>query len=177
MTEKESSHFKVIADDVKPDATLKEERGWHKMDVRWLVTGKNMDSKQTVVGRTIMPPGVKSRHAIHRHPNAEEWEYIISGVARKHCRGRNVRSAGRRARIHSAQRLSWTGERLRYGDSRDALGLLRRLEPRGGRLRHSRRRQGLKRRRERRRSVQQSGFPFASLAGPTRVEFSRSARQ
>ena len=85
MTEKESSHFKVIADDVKPDATLKEERGWHKMDVRWLVTGKNMDSKQTVVGRTIMPPGVKSRHAIHRHPNAEEWEYIISGVARKHC--------------------------------------------------------------------------------------------
>jgi quercetin dioxygenase-like cupin family protein len=54
------------------------------MDV-WLVTGKNMASKQTIVGRTIIPPGVKSRHAIHRHPNAEEWEYIISGVARKHC--------------------------------------------------------------------------------------------
>ena len=85
MTEKEKSLFKIIADDVKPDTTLKEERGWHKMDVRWLVAGKNMDSKQTVVGRTIMPPGVKSRHAIHRHPNAEEWEYIISGVARKHC--------------------------------------------------------------------------------------------
>jgi quercetin dioxygenase-like cupin family protein len=85
MTQKEKSPFKIIADDVKPDTTLKEERGWHKMDVRWLVTGKNMDSKQTVVGRTIMPPGVKSRHAIHRHPNAEEWEYIISGVARKHC--------------------------------------------------------------------------------------------
>jgi quercetin dioxygenase-like cupin family protein len=85
MTEKEKSPFKIIADDVKPDTTLKEERGRHKMDVRWLVTGKNMDSKQTVVGHTIMPPGVKSRHAIHRHPNAEEWEYIISGVARKHC--------------------------------------------------------------------------------------------
>jgi quercetin dioxygenase-like cupin family protein len=84
MTDVENSHFKIIADDVKPDSTLKEERGWHKMDVRWLVTGQSMDSKQTVVGRTIMPPGVKSRHAIHRHPNAEEWEYIVSGVARKH---------------------------------------------------------------------------------------------
>ena len=84
MTEKETSHFKVIADKVKSDKTLKEERGWHRMDVRWLVTGQNMDSKQTVVGRTIMPPGVKSQHAIHRHPNAEEWEYITSGVARKH---------------------------------------------------------------------------------------------
>ncbi len=84
MTEKETSHFKVVADNVKSDKTLKEERGWHRMDVRWLVTGQNMDSKQTVVGRTIMPPGVKSQHAIHRHPNAEEWEYIISGVARKH---------------------------------------------------------------------------------------------
>ena len=30
-----------------------------------------------------MPPGVESQHAIHRHPNAEEWEYIVSGVARK----------------------------------------------------------------------------------------------
>ncbi len=87
MTETEDSRFKVVADDVSPDATLKEERGWHKMDVRWLITGENMDSKQTVVGRTIMPPGVKSKHAIHRHPNAEEWEYIVSGVALKHVGG------------------------------------------------------------------------------------------
>ena len=40
-----------------------------------------------MVGRTIMPPGVKSKHAIHRHPNAEEWEYIVSGVALKHVGG------------------------------------------------------------------------------------------
>ena len=87
MSEAEDSHFKVKADEVNPDGTLKEERGWHKMDVRWLVTNRNMDSKQTVVGRTIMPPGVKSKHAIHRHPNAEEWEYIVSGVALKHVGG------------------------------------------------------------------------------------------
>ena len=87
MSQVEDSHFKVKADEVRPDATLKEERGWHKMDVRWLVTGKNKDFKETVVGRTIMPPGVKSKHAIHRHPNAEEWDYIISGVALKHVGG------------------------------------------------------------------------------------------
>ncbi len=87
MSTVEDSHFKVKADEVKSDSTLKEERGWHKMDVRWLVTSKNMDSKQTVVGRTIMPPGVKSKHSIHRHPNAEEWEYIVSGVALKHVGG------------------------------------------------------------------------------------------
>ena len=60
MSETEESHFKIKADDVRPDGTLKEERGWHKMDVRWLVTNKSQDTKQTVVGRTIMPPGVKS---------------------------------------------------------------------------------------------------------------------
>ena len=87
MSKAEDSHFKVKADEVKRDGTLKEERGWHKMDVRWLVTNRNMDSKDTVVGRTIMPPGVKSKHAIHRHPNAEEWEYIVSGVALKHVGG------------------------------------------------------------------------------------------
>ena len=87
MSKVEDSHFKIQADEVKSDTTLKEERGWHKMDVRWLVTNKTQDSKQTVVGRTIMPPGVKSKHAIHRHPNAEEWEYILSGVALKHVGG------------------------------------------------------------------------------------------
>jgi quercetin dioxygenase-like cupin family protein len=87
MSKVEDSHFKIKADEVKSDGTLKEERGWHKMDVRWLVTNKTQDSKQTVVGRTIMPPGVKSKHAIHRHPNAEEWEYILSGVALKHVGG------------------------------------------------------------------------------------------
>ena len=83
------------------------------MDVRWLVTNKNQDSKQTVVGRTIMPPGVKSRHAIHRHPNAEEWEYIVSGVALKHVGGEVVHPQGRRARIHSAKRLPRPRERFR----------------------------------------------------------------
>ena len=54
------------------------ERGWHDMDVRWLVTGASVGAKQTVFGVTIFPPG--SRHEIHRHPHAEEVEYLVSGT-------------------------------------------------------------------------------------------------
>jgi quercetin dioxygenase-like cupin family protein len=47
------------------------------MDVRWLVTSGTVGSKQTVFGVTVFPPG--ARHDIHRHPNAEEVEYLIEG--------------------------------------------------------------------------------------------------
>ena len=64
--------------------TLREDRGWLKMDVRWVVTDKNQDTEMTVIGRTILPPGVGSMHALHRHPNAEEWEYCVHGTGIKH---------------------------------------------------------------------------------------------
>lgn len=83
MDATETSRFKIVPDDFKGDTTLTEERGWHKMDVRWLVTGKNADSQHTVVGWTTMPPGVKAKHALHRHPNAEEWEFVVRGVGVK----------------------------------------------------------------------------------------------
>jgi quercetin dioxygenase-like cupin family protein len=53
------------------------ERGWVDMDVRWLVTRDSVGADRTVFGVTIFPPG--SRHEIHRHPNAEEVEFLISG--------------------------------------------------------------------------------------------------
>jgi len=80
----ETSRYKLDPGDFKPDKTLTEDRGWLKMDVRWMVTDKTMNSQMTVVGRTIMPPGVGSKHALHRHPNAEEWEYIVHGTGIKH---------------------------------------------------------------------------------------------
>lgn len=52
------------------------------MEVRWLITADTVGAEQTVVGRTVLRPG--SKHDIHRHPNAEEWEYVISGSAIKH---------------------------------------------------------------------------------------------
>jgi oxalate decarboxylase/phosphoglucose isomerase-like protein (cupin superfamily) len=53
------------------------ERGWLDMDVRWLVTKDTVGASNTVFGITYFPPG--SRHELHRHPNAEEVEYLISG--------------------------------------------------------------------------------------------------
>ena len=53
------------------------ERGWLNMDVRWLVTKDTVGASKTVFGVTYFPPG--SKHEIHRHPNAEEVEYLISG--------------------------------------------------------------------------------------------------
>jgi quercetin dioxygenase-like cupin family protein len=54
------------------------ERGWVDMDVRWLVTESSVGAEQTVFGVTMFPPG--ARHEIHRHPNAEEVEYLVSGT-------------------------------------------------------------------------------------------------
>jgi quercetin dioxygenase-like cupin family protein len=84
MPASEVSRYKIAPADRKSDTTLKEEEGWHRMDVRWLITDKTVGSTMTVVGRTTMPPGVKAQHAWHRHPNAEEWELVIEGVGIKH---------------------------------------------------------------------------------------------
>jgi quercetin dioxygenase-like cupin family protein len=84
MAVREVSRFKIKPDDRSPDKTLTEEEGWHRMDVRWLITDKSVGSTLTVVGRTTMPPGVKAQHAWHRHPNAEEWEVVIEGIGIKH---------------------------------------------------------------------------------------------
>jgi quercetin dioxygenase-like cupin family protein len=84
MAVREVSRFKIQPDDRSPDKTLTEKEGWHRMDVRWLITDKSVGSTLTVVGRTTMPPGVKAQHAWHRHPNAEEWEVVIEGIGIKH---------------------------------------------------------------------------------------------
>jgi quercetin dioxygenase-like cupin family protein len=68
--------YKVGLDTTGSDPGIPE-RGWVDMDVRWLVTDATVGAEQTVFGVTIFPPGAK--HDIHRHPNVEEVEYIVSG--------------------------------------------------------------------------------------------------
>ena len=59
------------------DLALRAEDGWVDMDVRWLFTRDTVGAEHSVFGITEFPPG--SKHDIHRHPHAEEWEYLISG--------------------------------------------------------------------------------------------------
>jgi len=59
------------------DGALRPEDGWVDMDVRWLLTRESVGAEHGVFGITVFPPG--SKHDIHRHPNAEEFEYLVSG--------------------------------------------------------------------------------------------------
>jgi quercetin dioxygenase-like cupin family protein len=74
---KQDHPMKVTVDRTPSDASLQAGDGWMDMDVRWLVTSKTVGSESCVFGLTFFPPGAK--HDIHRHPNAEETEYIVSG--------------------------------------------------------------------------------------------------
>jgi oxalate decarboxylase/phosphoglucose isomerase-like protein (cupin superfamily) len=73
----ELDRLKTTAMAVPVDTTLDEGDGWHELKVRWLVTRELAGSETTVVGLSVFPPGAK--HDLHRHPNAEEWEYVLSG--------------------------------------------------------------------------------------------------
>ncbi|MGC4110432.1 MAG: cupin domain-containing protein [Nocardioides sp.] len=84
-----AERYRVSSMAVDPDASLSADDGWIDMEVRWLVTAETVGSEQTVVGRTVLKPG--SKHDIHRHPNAEEWEYVVSGSAIKHVGDDSVR--------------------------------------------------------------------------------------
>src|SRR5207342_3216387 len=64
-------------DTTPSDAALRAEDGWVDMDVRWLLTRETVGAEHSVFGITVFPPGAK--HDIHRHPNAEEVEYLMSG--------------------------------------------------------------------------------------------------
>jgi len=72
-----SHPMKVHVESFAADGSLKAEDGWIDMNVKFLITDDSVGSQQTVFGITIFPPGAK--HDIHRHPNAEETEYIVEG--------------------------------------------------------------------------------------------------
>lgn len=69
--------MKVHVDSFQADGSLKAEDGWIDMNVKFLITAESVSSEQTVFGITVFPPGAK--HDIHRHPHAEETEYVVEG--------------------------------------------------------------------------------------------------
>lgn len=74
--------LKVRREEVPVDTTLVEEEGWDQMAVQWLVTRDRVGANAHVLGITVFAPG--AHHHPHRHPNAEEAQYLIkgSGLAR-----------------------------------------------------------------------------------------------
>jgi quercetin dioxygenase-like cupin family protein len=74
--------FRLPLDEIPVDQVNTEETGWDNMVVKWIVTRDTVGSDSHVVGLTVFPPGARHHH--HRHPNAEEAQYLIkgSGIAR-----------------------------------------------------------------------------------------------
>jgi mannose-6-phosphate isomerase-like protein (cupin superfamily) len=70
--------------DLPVDTRLDPNAGWVRMLVTWLATADTMGTRHLVLGHTVFPPVREgpSRHALHRHPNAEEIEYIVWGRGR-----------------------------------------------------------------------------------------------
>lgn len=78
-----NSHpFKLPLADVPVDPSVTAEAGWVDMSVQWIITRASVGATSHVVGLTTFPPGARHHH--HRHPNAEEAQYLIkgSGIAR-----------------------------------------------------------------------------------------------
>jgi quercetin dioxygenase-like cupin family protein len=74
--------YKLPLAAVPVDGSLTAETGWADMAVQWIVTDETVGATDHVVGLTVFAPGAK--HHIHRHPHAEEAQYLIkgSGIAR-----------------------------------------------------------------------------------------------
>ncbi len=68
---------KVNISDVEFTHDLSADEGWIDMKVQFLITAANAGSDDVVFGRTIFKPG--SRHEAHRHPDAGEVQYVLSG--------------------------------------------------------------------------------------------------
>jgi quercetin dioxygenase-like cupin family protein len=83
-----SERYRAHAVGVPVDTTLSGDDGWHELQVRWLVSNEQMGAESTVVGMSVFPPGAK--HDLHRHPHAEEWEYVLSGSGVKRTEGVDV---------------------------------------------------------------------------------------
>ena len=82
MTEIVREHpFKLPLTDVPVDDSLKPDTGWGEaaagMAVKWIVTRETVGATEHVVGLTVFQPG--AIHHPHRHPNAEEAQYLIQG--------------------------------------------------------------------------------------------------
>jgi quercetin dioxygenase-like cupin family protein len=69
-------HFQIHVSEMEP-APVKQEDGWRKMDIRFIVSDASGGAKNICFWRTIFPPG--AAHERHYHPNAEEVLYVLRG--------------------------------------------------------------------------------------------------
>lgn len=69
--------FKASQREVGFAEGLDPKEGWIDMKVQFLIDKASAGADEMVIGRTVFPPG--ARHELHRHPGAEEFQYLLSG--------------------------------------------------------------------------------------------------
>jgi len=79
--------------------------GWEGLRVWWLIDGASVGSEQLVFNTTTFPPA--KWHELHRHPNAEEALYIVSGAGLHLSEGEPVRQ--RAGEVVYIPRGEWHG--------------------------------------------------------------------
>ncbi|MGH7903842.1 MAG: cupin domain-containing protein [Candidatus Dormibacteraceae bacterium] len=72
------NHYLVHIDEVAPKA-VSESQGWQGMDIRFPLPEEIARSGGVALFRAVFRPG--ARHKPHRHPDADEFFYVIRGRA------------------------------------------------------------------------------------------------
>jgi quercetin dioxygenase-like cupin family protein len=91
--------------DTPEDVAAGARPGWEGLRVWWLLDRDNAGTTSVVVNTTTFPPG--KLHELHRHPNAEEVLYIVSGQGIHLSEGTPVRQvAGEAVHIPAGE---WHG--------------------------------------------------------------------
>ena len=85
--------YRTTVEEVPLERDLREDEGWIRMQVQFLIDARNAGSDQLVVGRTVLSPG--ARHERHLHPNCDEFLVVMSGRGEVHTNtGREPSQAG-----------------------------------------------------------------------------------
>ena len=85
--------YRTTVDEVPLEQGLREDDGWIRMQVQFLIDARAAGSDQLVVGRTVLAPG--ARHERHLHPNCDEFLVVMSGRGEVHTNtGREPSKAG-----------------------------------------------------------------------------------
>lgn len=73
-----ANHYLVNIADVEPK-TVRADQGWISMDIRFPLPVEVARSGGVALFRAVFKPGAE--HRAHRHPNADEFFYVIRGRA------------------------------------------------------------------------------------------------
>jgi mannose-6-phosphate isomerase-like protein (cupin superfamily) len=73
---KNEDNFLVHVSDVSP-APVTADRGWRKMDIRFILRDDLSGHSSVCFFRTLFEPG--AAHEIHTHPGADEFLYVVRG--------------------------------------------------------------------------------------------------